>query len=83
MGTVWAFIGSFVGKRVLQKITLRTVQIIRGDAAYWSRTGVGSYLALTGPRQGRIDREGSAQARRLVGRQIEPLLYGTLVEFHN
>lgn len=28
MGTVCAFIGSFVGKRVLQKITLRTVQII-------------------------------------------------------
>lgn len=28
VGTVCAFIGSFVGKRVLQKITLRTVQII-------------------------------------------------------
>lgn len=28
VGTVCAFIGSFVGKRVLQKVTLRTVQIV-------------------------------------------------------
>ena len=28
VGTICAFIGSFVGKRVLQKITLRTVQIV-------------------------------------------------------
>lgn len=28
IGTICAFAGSFVGKRVLQKITLRTVQLI-------------------------------------------------------
>jgi uncharacterized protein len=28
VGTVCAFIGSFVGKRVLQKVTMRTVQIV-------------------------------------------------------
>ena len=28
VGTICAFIGSFVGKRLLQKVTLRTVQMM-------------------------------------------------------
>lgn len=42
VGTICAFIGAFVGKRVLQKVTLRTVQLIVAIAML----GIGTGLAL-------------------------------------
>ncbi|SDT32714.1 sulfite exporter TauE/SafE family protein [Pseudomonas oryzae] len=42
VGTICAFIGAFVGKRVLQKVTLRTVQFIVAIAML----GIGAGLAL-------------------------------------
>lgn len=42
VGTICAFIGAFVGKRILQKITLRTVQLIVAIAML----GIGTSLAL-------------------------------------
>jgi len=42
VGSICAFIGAFVGKRALQKITLRTVQLIVAVAML----GIGSGLAL-------------------------------------
>lgn len=44
VGTVCAFIGSFAGKRVLQKITLRTVQIIVAVAMLLIGAGLTSGL---------------------------------------
>ncbi len=44
VGTVCAFIGSLAGKRVLQKITLRTVQIIVAVAMLLIGTGLASGL---------------------------------------
>ncbi len=32
VGTICAFIGSFAGKRLLQKVTLRTVQVVVAGA---------------------------------------------------
>ncbi len=42
VGTICAFIGAFVGKRVLQKVTLRTVQLTVAIAML----GIGAGLAL-------------------------------------
>lgn len=42
VGSICAFIGAFVGKRVLQKVTLRTVQVIVAVAML----GIGTGLAL-------------------------------------
>ena len=42
VGTICAFSGAVVGKRVLQKVTLRTVQLIVATAML----GIGTGLAL-------------------------------------
>ena len=44
VGTVCAFIGSFMGKRVLQKVTLRTVQIVVAGAMLLIGTGLAAGL---------------------------------------
>jgi len=43
-GTIAAFIGSFVGSRLLRKITMRTVQIIVGSMLMILATALGSGL---------------------------------------
>lgn len=45
VGTICAFIGSFVGKRVLQKVTLRTVQIVVAVAMLLIGVGLAAGLA--------------------------------------
>lgn len=44
VGTVCAFIGSFMGKRMLQKVTLRTVQIVVAAAMLLIGTGLATGL---------------------------------------
>ena len=44
VGMVCAFIGSFVGKRVLQKVTLRTVQIVVAVAMFLIGAGLAAGL---------------------------------------
>ena len=44
VGTVCAFIGSFMGKRMLQKVTLRTVQIVVAAAMLLIGTGLAAGL---------------------------------------
>ena len=44
VGTICAFIGSFVGKRMLQKVTLRTVQIVVAGAMLLIGTGLAAGL---------------------------------------
>lgn len=44
VGTVCAFIGSFMGKRMLQKVTLRTVQIVVAAAMLLIGAGLAAGL---------------------------------------
>jgi len=44
VGTICAFIGSFMGKRMLQKVTLRTVQIVVAAAMLLIGTGLAAGL---------------------------------------
>jgi len=44
VGTICAFIGSLMGKRVLQKVTLRTVQIVVAGAMLLIGVGLAAGL---------------------------------------
>ena len=44
VGTICAFVGSFMGKRMLQKVTLRTVQIVVAGAMLLIGVGLAAGL---------------------------------------